>query len=149
MIQLFKFRKKYVKITMKSLQNEKKYIIHFAKLITLILSAGDFVKFGFTMAFTTTILAWGTVNWPEAYDAADQLDEIRRAIKWSTDYFIKCHVSENVLYGQVGDFPIDHMFWGRPEELNTTRPTYKIDAEHPGSVDTYFSFQIIRLLIRR
>ncbi|XP_018359268.1 PREDICTED: endoglucanase E-4-like [Trachymyrmex cornetzi] len=95
--------------------------------------AGDFVKFGFTMAFTTTLLAWGTVNWPEAYDAAGQLDEIRRAIKWSTDYFIKCHVSENVLYGQVGDFPIDHMFWGRPEELNTTRPTYKIDAEHPGS----------------
>ncbi|KAL6256906.1 hypothetical protein P5V15_011841 [Pogonomyrmex californicus] len=95
--------------------------------------AGDFVKFGFTMAFTTTLLAWGAVKWPESYKAAGQLDEIRRTIKWSTDYFIKCHVSENVLYGQVGDFPIDHMFWGRPEELNTTRPTYKIDAEHPGS----------------
>jgi len=90
------------------------------------------------MAFTTTLLAWGTVNWPEAYDAVGQLDEVRKAIKWSTDYFIKCHVGENVLYGQVGDFPIDHMFWGRPEELNTTRPTYKIDAEHPGSFNLSF-----------
>lgn len=112
-----------------------KCIIYFAKLITFILPAGDFVKFGFTMAFTTTLLAWGTVNWPEAYDAAGQLDEVRRAIKWSIDYFIKCHVSENELYGQVGDFPIDLKFWGRPEELNTTRPAYKIDAEHPGSVN--------------
>jgi len=123
----------------------KKCIIYFAKLIILILSAGDFVKFGFTMAFTTTLLAWGTVNWPEAYDAAGQLDEVRRAIKWSTDYFIKCHVSENVLYGQVGDFPIDHMFWGRPEELNITRPTYKIDAEHPGRVNNSLSLNNVYL----
>ncbi|EZA49343.1 hypothetical protein DMN91_000386 [Ooceraea biroi] len=95
--------------------------------------AGDFVKFGFTMAFTTTLLAWGAVSWPEAYKAAGQLDEIRKTVKWATDYFIKCHVSENVFYGQVGDFSIDHAFWGRPEELNTSRPAYKIDAEHPGS----------------
>ncbi|XP_060815983.1 endoglucanase E-4-like [Bombus pascuorum] len=95
--------------------------------------AGDFVKFGFTMASTTTLLAWGAVSWPEAYNAAGQLDELRKAIKWATDYFIKCHVSEYVFYGQVGDFSLDHTFWGRPEELNTTRPAYKIDPEHPGS----------------
>ncbi|XP_043267756.1 endoglucanase E-4-like isoform X2 [Venturia canescens] len=95
--------------------------------------AGDFVKFGFTMASTTTLLAWGALSWPEAYEAAGQLNEIRKSIKWATDYFIKCHVSEFVLYGQVGDFTIDHTFWGRPEELNTTRPAFRIDPEHPGS----------------
>lgn len=94
--------------------------------------AGDFVKFGFTMASTTTLLAWGAVSWPEAYIEAGQLDEIRKAIKWATDYFIKCHVSEFVFYGQVGDFSVDHTYWGRPEELNTTRPAYKIDPDHPG-----------------
>lgn len=36
-------------------------------------------------------------------------------------------------YGQVGDFAVDHMFWGRPEDMNMTRPAYKIDIEHPGS----------------
>lgn len=96
--------------------------------------AGDFVKFGFTMASTTTLLAWGAVSWPEAYNAAGQLDELRKAIKWATDYFIKCHVSEYVFYGQVGDFSLDHTFWGRPEELNTTRPAYKIDPDHPGMI---------------
>nr|CAD7397373.1 unnamed protein product [Timema cristinae] len=55
------------------------------------------------------------------------------ALKWSADYFIKCHVSPNELYGQVGDFNLDHEFWGRPEELNMSRPAYKIDAQHPGS----------------
>ncbi|XP_011498432.1 PREDICTED: endoglucanase 10-like [Ceratosolen solmsi marchali] len=95
--------------------------------------AGDFVKFGFTMASTTTLLAWGAVSWPEAYARLGQLDVIREALKWATDYFIKCHVSENVLYGQVGDFTVDHAFWGRPEELNTSRPVFKIDPEHPGS----------------
>jgi hypothetical protein len=54
------------------------------------------------------------------------------AIKWAADYFIKCHVSPNELYGQVGDFNLDHVFWGRPEDLNMSRPAYKIDAEHPG-----------------
>lgn len=85
------------------------------------------------MASAMTVLAWGVDSWPEAYRAAGQLDEVRRAIKWASDYFIKCHVSEKVLYGQVGDFSIDHTFWGRPEDLNTSRPAYKIDPEHPGT----------------
>lgn len=84
------------------------------------------------MASTTTLLAWGAISWPEAYVAAGQLDELYKSIKWATDYFIKCHVSKNVFYGQVGDFTLDHTFWGRPEELNTTRPVFKIDPEHPG-----------------
>jgi hypothetical protein len=54
------------------------------------------------------------------------------AIKWAADYFIKCHVSPNELYGQVGDFNLDHTFWGRPEDLRMSRPAYKIDAQHPG-----------------
>nr|CAD7573960.1 unnamed protein product [Timema californicum] len=62
-----------------------------------------------------------------------QFNHGMNALKWSADYFIKCHVSPNELYGQVGDFNLDHEFWGRPEELNMSRPAYKIDAQHPGS----------------
>lgn len=54
------------------------------------------------------------------------------AIRWASNYFIKCHVSPNEFYGQVGDFVLDHEFWGRPEELNMSRPAYKIDKDHPG-----------------
>lgn len=95
--------------------------------------AGDFVKFGFTMASTTTLLAWGCLSYKDAYEAAGEWKNVLSALRWATDYFIKCHVSPNELYGQVGDFQLDHTFWGRPEDLNMTRPAYKIDAQHPGS----------------
>lgn len=95
--------------------------------------AGDFVKFGFTMASTTTLLAWGLLSYRDAYKVSGQLRQGLGAVRWAADYFIKCHVSPNELYGQVGDFTLDHQFWGRPEELNMSRPAYKIDAQHPGS----------------
>ncbi|KAB0791627.1 hypothetical protein PPYR_03427 [Photinus pyralis] len=95
--------------------------------------AGDFVKFSFPMAFTTTLLAWGVLDYENAYKSADQYHHAIIALKWATDYFLKCHVSPYELYGQVGDFSIDHKFWGRPEELNMTRPAYKIDTKHPGA----------------
>ncbi|GLG99065.1 Putative endo-beta-1,4-glucanase HsEG3 [Gryllus bimaculatus] len=95
--------------------------------------AGDFVKFGFTMASTTTLLAWGMLSYRDAYKVSGQLHAGLGALKWAADYFIKCHVSPNELYGQVGDFTLDHQFWGRPEELNMSRPAYKIDEQHPGS----------------
>ncbi|PSN33998.1 Endoglucanase E-4 [Blattella germanica] len=35
------------------------------------------------------------------YDGA--VEEARKAIKWGTDYLLKAHVSQNTLYGQVGN----------------------------------------------
>lgn len=64
---------------------------------------------------------------------AGQYEQVVDAIKWSSDYFLKCHVSPYEFYGQVGDFFIDHKFWGRPEDMNMTRPAYKITKEHPGN----------------
>lgn len=95
--------------------------------------AGDFVKFGFTMASTTTLLAWGCLSYRNAYQMAGEWENALKALKWATDYFIKCHVKPNEFYGQVGDFTLDHTFWGRPEDLNMSRPAYKITAQHPGS----------------
>lgn len=62
----------------------------------------------------------------------DEYQNAVEAVKWATDYFLKCHVKKDEFYGQVGDFFIDHQYWGRPEELNTSRPAYKIDRDHPG-----------------
>lgn len=94
----------------------------------------DFVKFTYTMAFTTTLLAWGVVSWPDAYRSTGQLNEAREAIRWATDYLIKCHVSKNVLYAQVGNFDYDQQFWTRPEDIDQHyRPAYKIDRDHPGT----------------
>lgn len=54
------------------------------------------------------------------------------ALRWATEYFIKCHVSPNELYGQVGDFTLDFAYWGRPEEMNMSRPAFKITPQQPG-----------------
>lgn len=49
---------------------------------TIIILAGDFVKFGFTMASTTTILAWGYLSYKDAYE------EVSKYNMFSCSYII-------------------------------------------------------------
>nr|AMH40372.1 glycoside hydrolase family 9 [Medauroidea extradentata] len=95
--------------------------------------AGDFVKFGFPMAYTITVLSWGIIDYEDVYKSTGNLEYAQKAIKWGTDYFLKAHVSENELYGQVGQGSSDHSYWGRPEDMKMARPAYKITASAPGS----------------
>ena len=64
--------------------------------------AGDYVKFGFPLASTVTVLAWGLVEYRSAYKDAGELDAMLDCIKWPLDYFIKAHSSKFEFYGQVG-----------------------------------------------
>nr|ACE75511.1 beta-1,4-endoglucanase [Eisenia andrei] len=95
--------------------------------------AGDHVKFGFPMAISTTTLAWGILEFREAYEAAGQYNWALDSIRWPLEYFIKAHVSDNEFYGQVGDGNIDHSYWGRPEEMTMERPAWSITPSNPGS----------------
>jgi len=95
--------------------------------------AGDHVKFGFPMAFTTTMLAWGAVEYRDAYVASGQLTHLLNNLRVPNDYFIKAHPSANVLYGQVGKGDDDHKWWGPAEVLPMARPAYKIDASCGGA----------------
>jgi len=95
--------------------------------------AGDFVKFGFPMAYAMTVLAWGAIDYEDAYTKAGELTNVRDAIKWGTDYFIKAHTKDTEFYGQVGKGSEDHASWGRPEDWTAKRPAYKITAASGGS----------------
>ena len=102
--------------------------------------AGDHVKFGFPMAASMTMLAWGGEQYSDAYDKIGQKDELLDAVKWGTDYILKAYddkgtadVSDDVFYGQVGNGQADHSFWGPPEIMTMDRPAYKVDAQNPGS----------------
>ncbi|XP_038057262.1 endoglucanase 4-like [Patiria miniata] len=95
--------------------------------------AGDHVKFGFPMASTVTVLAWGLVEYRDAYLASGELDNMLDCIKWATDYFLKCHTGQYEFYGQVGDGNLDHAYWGRPEDMTMRRPAFKITAANPGT----------------
>ncbi|GGM56481.1 glycoside hydrolase family 9 protein [Dactylosporangium sucinum] len=95
--------------------------------------AGDHVKFGFPMAFTTTMLAWGAVEYRDAYTRSGQLPHLINNLRFVNDYFIKAHPSANVLYGQVGTGGPDHAWWGPAEVMPMARPAYKIDASCGGA----------------
>ncbi|KAF2566041.1 hypothetical protein F2Q70_00024610 [Brassica cretica] len=95
--------------------------------------AGDNMKFGFPLAFTTTMLAWSSVEMTSQLKAHKEHKNVLAALKWATDYLIKAHPEPNVLYGQVGDGNSDHACWMRPEDMTTPRPSYRIDAQHPGA----------------
>lgn len=94
--------------------------------------AGDNVKFNFPMAFTTTMLSWGALEYGKKM--GPQLQEARAAIRWATDYFLKCAtVTPGKLYVGVGDPNVDHKCWERPEDMNTVRSVYSVSPSNPGS----------------
>ncbi|KDP39180.1 hypothetical protein JCGZ_00937 [Jatropha curcas] len=95
--------------------------------------AGDNVKFGLPMAFTVTMLSWGVIQYGKEISEAGEYHHALEAIKWGTDYFIKAHTQQNVLWVQVGDGYTDHYCWQRPEDMTTSRQAYKVDKNNPGS----------------
>ncbi|MEV4464413.1 glycoside hydrolase family 9 protein [Micromonospora echinofusca] len=95
--------------------------------------AGDHVKFGFPMAFSATMLAWGAVEYRDGYVASGQLPHLLNNLRFVNDYFVKAHPAPNVLYGQVGKGDDDHKWWGPAEVMPMARPAYKIDASCGGA----------------
>ncbi|XP_038713146.1 endoglucanase 3-like [Tripterygium wilfordii] len=94
--------------------------------------AGDNIKFNFPMAFTTTMLSWSTLEYGKKM--GPQLQEARAAIRWATDYLLKCALATpNKLYVGVGDPNVDHKCWERPEDMDTVRNVYSVSPTNPGS----------------
>ncbi|KAI9072379.1 hypothetical protein K1719_045660 [Acacia pycnantha] len=91
--------------------------------------AGDNVKFNFPMAFTTTMLSWASLEY--ANKMGPQLQEARVAIRWATDYLLKCSNSKpGILYVGVGDPNVDHKCWERPEDMDTVRTVYSVSPKN-------------------
>jgi endoglucanase len=101
--------------------------------------AGDNVKFNFPLASSVVNLAWGGIEYYDAYQASGQLGHLSQNIKWATDYLLKSFANDNpgsyVLYGQVGNGELDHNWWGSLEVVHyeMERPAYKIDTTCPGT----------------
>ncbi|CAL0333008.1 unnamed protein product [Lupinus luteus] len=94
--------------------------------------AGDNVKFGFPMAFSTTLLAWSVIEFGSSMQK--EVENVRAAIRWSTDYLLKAATTTpHTLYVQVGEPNMDHHCWERPEDMDTPRNVYKVSTQNPGS----------------
>ncbi|XP_073020782.1 endoglucanase 8-like [Primulina eburnea] len=93
--------------------------------------AGDNVKFNFPMAFTTTMLAWSVIEYGRSM--GPDLGHAMEAVRWSTDYFLKCTSVPGVVFAGVGDPNADHNCWQRPEDMQTPRTVYAVSEKAPGS----------------
>ena len=96
---------------------------------------GDHVKWGFPMAFATTVIAWSGISYSESYGEMGQqgLGDLYKQVKWATDYFMKAHPTKYEFYAQIGDPVLDHKDWVRSEYMEMLRPSFAIDTENPGS----------------
>jgi hypothetical protein len=95
--------------------------------------AGDHVKFGFPMAASATMLAWGAVEYRGAYQSSGQLTHLLNNLRFVNDYFIKAHTAPNELWGQVGAGGTDHAWWGPAEAMQMNRPAFRVHSGCPGS----------------
>ena len=95
--------------------------------------AGDNVKFNFPQAFTLTMLSWSGITFADGYTKSGQMEYLLDAVKWGTDYLIKCHTSKDELYVQVGNGQTDHTYWLPPEYITYDYPSYKVTSSDPGS----------------
>ncbi|OAY77331.1 Endoglucanase 3 [Ananas comosus] len=93
--------------------------------------AGDNVKFGFPMAFTTTMLSWSVLEFGGLMKG--EIVNAKEAIRWGTDYLLKATAHPDTIYVQVGDANKDHACWERPEDMDTPRTVFKIDSSSPGT----------------
>ncbi|CAL1375227.1 unnamed protein product [Linum trigynum] len=95
--------------------------------------AGDNVKFGWTMSYTTSLLCWAAIEYRQQITSAGEIEHLRQAIRWATDFLLRSHTSSTTFYTQVGDGNKDHSCWERPEDMDTPRTLYKITSQNPGS----------------
>lgn len=100
--------------------------------------AGDYGKFGLPLASSLTNLAWGGLQFGKGYAASGQADDLLAAVKWGTDYLLRCNVLDaagktSFFVAQVGDADADHALWQPAETETILRPAMAVTASKPGS----------------
>jgi endoglucanase len=97
--------------------------------------AGDNIKFGVTCAYSTSLLAFGAIEYKAAYEQSGQMKWLQNQLRWINDYFIKCHPQPNVFWAQVGMTENDHNNWIPIEvtHIMNDRSAIKLDIQNPGT----------------
>ena len=95
--------------------------------------AGDHVKFNFPMAASATMLAWGGIEYRDAYEASGQMVHLKQNLRFVLDYMLRCHTGPKELYIQIGDGNKDHAEWVPAEAFPFERESIKITQSRPGT----------------
>ncbi|MBN1697244.1 MAG: glycoside hydrolase family 9 protein [Spirochaetales bacterium] len=113
--------------------------------------AGDHVQFGLPQGYSASTLAWGLIEFKQAFIDTGNYDHMVEVLKYFTDFFLRCTFKDSsgnvVAYCyQTGDGSVDHAFWGPPElqdpeglkvigqsGVTYPRPAWFAYPEKPGS----------------
>lgn len=77
------------------------------------------MKFTLPLAHSIAFLSWGAIEWYDGYTKASQTEYLRDTIRWGTDWLIKAHPKDDVLYVQVST-----PFWVMM--MNQLNPTHDL-----------------------
>lgn len=76
--------------------------------------AGDHIKFALTNAYTSTVMAWGLIEYKDAVKKAGLYDLYLNNLQWGLDYVAGCDKGDKVV-GTIADDSFDHKWWGSAE----------------------------------
>jgi endoglucanase len=113
--------------------------------------AGDHVQFGLPQGYSASTLAWGLLEFKQAFIDTGNYDHMIEVVTYFTDFFLRCTFKDAsgdvVAYCyQTGDGSVDHAYWGPPElqdpeglkvigqtGVTYPRPAWFACPEKPGS----------------
>jgi endoglucanase len=78
--------------------------------------AGDTLKINFPLGTTVSFLAWGLVEFKDAYQQTGHLNKALDTLRVAVDYLSASQIEPRKYVGQIGEPGIDHNWWGRPSE---------------------------------
>ena len=58
--------------------------------------AGDQMKYGFPLGHTLIFLAWGMIDFKDAYVAAGEYQNGLNGVRWGTDWILKVYYRINL-----------------------------------------------------
>ena len=76
--------------------------------------AGDHFKFTLTIAYTSTLLAWGYLEYGDAVNKIGLEEKFKNNLKWGLDYIVLADQGDSIV-GTIGKNGFDHSWWGSPE----------------------------------
>ena len=90
--------------------------------------AGGNIKATAPIAFSTSVLAWSLLSFPEGFEKAEAVNTTLDNVRWAADYLMKVQKGNSIIT-RVGDIDTEMMLWYRPEESTEPRDAYAVDIK--------------------
>ncbi|GBF92005.1 endoglucanase A [Raphidocelis subcapitata] len=99
--------------------------------------AGDTTRFTFPAAYSMATLALGFIAFPEGYQRATQVAELKANLRWGADWLLKARYSPQHLVAATwapgASIRQAHLFWGHPEDIRTPASVRVLGPGQPGA----------------